>query len=103
LKKEKLELPTQLGEHNLMYELDKITNSIIESILSSQSTTMSGESIKLTQTDEKFIMPSFLSTTELNKLKNQYIKLNQLKPLNNVNEIAKGFVIYLNGNLCNEF
>lgn len=90
-----------LGDTNFLFELDSMTKSVIDSIMSSKKLNMEGE-IKIPGCDEYFLLSSDRNTSlpELLRLKRQFLSYVKLHPnLYNNNNLNKLFVQYLNSNM----
>ncbi|KAJ3226713.1 kti12, chromatin associated [Clydaea vesicula] len=86
-----------LTEPNYLYQLDKITQEIIQSILQVQKEGFSGGYFTVKNAKEKIFLPSRNFTLpELVRLKRQFIQINKLHTLIGENKIAECFVVYLN-------
>ncbi|KAL0483243.1 hypothetical protein AKO1_011515 [Acrasis kona] len=92
-------LPLQLSDNTLMYELDKITGEVVTTLMGSKATSFPGDFIAVQHTTSKLRVPQFATLPELRKLRTKFIKISQMRPPNNKEEIAKSFVDFLNINL----
>jgi protein KTI12 len=82
-----------------LYELEQITNDIVSTIISSQNVIMCGDYIVIKGTSERIVMPQRINISELRTIRSQFVKFSELHPPNNVKDIPKHFVIFLNSKL----
>jgi len=90
---------SKIEEPNFLYELDQITQSIINSILEAQHTLNMMGQITVPNSTQKVSLKRNVSMAELSRLRRQFIKLNSIKPIPS-NTIGDNFVIYLSANLA---
>jgi len=90
---------SKIEEPNFLYELDQITQSIMNSILEAQRTLNMVGQLSVPNSNQKVSLKRNVSLAELSRLKRQFIKLNSVKPISS-NTIGDSFVIYLTTNLA---
>ncbi|KAJ3086509.1 hypothetical protein HK102_013021 [Quaeritorhiza haematococci] len=92
-----------LTETNYLYEMDRMTQDIINAISAAQRDSLVagvGGQIAVPYTKSKVtIPPSQVTMSELRRLRRQYCQINKLHTQIDKEKVASGFVDYLNTNL----
>ncbi|XP_030621903.1 protein KTI12 homolog [Chanos chanos] len=85
-----------LSSTNFLYELDKVTQDILMTVLESQKTSVPGDLISIPGATEKIALTRSLNMAELRKLRRQFISYTKMHPTENIGQLANMFVQYLN-------
>jgi len=102
---EKAEIPTKnlatvhakIEDTNFLYEMDQITQAIINSILEAQNTTsITVDQISVPHTSKKVVLNHITTLAELRRLKRQFIKMNSQNQFSTKELISDNFVIFIN-------
>lgn len=87
-------------ESNYVYEMDKVTQDIINAILEAQKGGWNGGEIVVPKTVLNVKVPSKgVTLSELRRLRRQYQNLNKAHVQLNLEKFAEGFAHYLNSNI----
>ncbi|XP_048449380.1 protein KTI12 homolog [Rhincodon typus] len=82
-----------------MYELDRVTQEMIMTILNTQKTSVPGDQITVPGANVKIELTRNLQMAELRKLRRQFISYTKMHPTENIGQIANMFVQYINRSL----
>ncbi|XP_059496068.1 protein KTI12 homolog [Stegostoma tigrinum] len=88
-----------LSSTNFMYELDRVTQEMIMTILNTQKTSVPGDQITVPGANVKIELTRNLQMAELRKLRRQFISYTKMHPTENIGQIANMFVQYINRSL----
>nr|CAG4652012.1 EOG090X0A11 [Triops cancriformis] len=83
---------------NFLYELDKVTQSVVTHILEMQKSSGVGGEISFTGTTEKLVFSRPYNMAELSRLKRQFISFAKTKNMDNLLKLGTMFVQYLQTN-----
>lgn len=81
---------------NFLYELDRMTQELIATLLEAQKTAYVGDEITLPNSSEKLILFKIFSMAELRTLKKQFLTYTKMHPMEDTRKIGSMFVQYLN-------
>ncbi|XP_053356338.1 protein KTI12 homolog [Clarias gariepinus] len=85
-----------LSSTNFLFELDRVTQHVLMTVLDSQKTSLPGDVIAIPGTTEKISVKRSINIAELRKLQRQFISYTKMHPTENTGQIANMFVQYLN-------
>ncbi|GCC37428.1 hypothetical protein chiPu_0015932 [Chiloscyllium punctatum] len=88
-----------LSSTNFMYELDRVTQEMVTTILNTQKTSVPGDLITVPGANVKIELTRSLQMAELRKLRRQFISYTKMHPTENIGQIANMFVQYINHSL----
>jgi len=88
-----------LSSTNFLYELDRVTQSIVARILEAQKTMEPGQEVLLDGTKEKFRLERCYTLSELSRHKRQFITYAKHKAVEDVDKLTSMFVQYLTTSL----
>jgi len=88
-----------LSSTNFLYQLDRVTQSIVAKILDAQKTMEPGQDVVLDGTKEKFRLERSYTLSELSRHKRQFITYAKHKAVEDVDKLASMFVQYLRTSL----
>jgi protein KTI12 len=88
-----------LSSTNFLYELDRVTQSIVARILEAQKTMEPGQEVLMDGTKEKFRLERSYTLSELSRHKRQFITYAKHKAVEDVDKLASMFVQYLSTSL----
>ncbi|KAJ8036224.1 Protein KTI12-like [Holothuria leucospilota] len=88
-----------LSSTNFLYELDKITQEIVTTIIKAQKTSLPGEEITVPGAKDKISLTRHLSPGELQRHRRQFISYTKLHPVDDVTTIPNMFVQYLGNSI----
>ena len=92
-------MPTPLSSTNFMYELDRITQEIITSLLDAQKTSFIGDYIKVPNATDKIYLLKNLTLAELRRMKRQFLNYTKMHPIEDVQKIGNMYVQFINSSL----
>jgi protein KTI12 len=94
---------------NYLYDIDKITQEIINHILERQNSSNPGDEIAIANSNVKLKLTRKLNLAELRRVRRQYLSLTKQlyttqarQSKQSLQEISEAFVNYLNTNLNQE-
>ncbi len=90
---------TPLSATNFLYELDRITQEIITSILEAQKTSFVGDKMHVGNSSEKVLLTKMFNMAELRRLKRQFLTYTKMHPIEDTGKIGNMFVQYINSNI----
>ncbi|XP_066541172.1 protein KTI12 homolog [Hoplias malabaricus] len=85
-----------LSSANFLYELDRVTQDVLMTVLDSQKTSVPGDLITIPGATEKVELRRSLNMAELRRLRRQFISYTKTHPTDHIGQIANMFVQYLN-------
>jgi len=85
-----------LSSTNFLYELDSLTQTIVQSLMEAQKNAVPGDSLTVSGTDQKVIMKSARSLGELTRLRRQFIAYTKSHPVDDRAKLASMFVTFIN-------
>ncbi|XP_067829485.1 protein KTI12 homolog isoform X1 [Heptranchias perlo] len=88
-----------LSSTNFMYELDRVTQEMLMTIVNAQTTSLPGDLITVPGAKVKIELTRSLNMAELRKLRRQFISYTKMHPTENIGQIANMFVQYINRSL----
>lgn len=83
------------AEADLLYELDRISQKIVQQIVIHQSETIEGTPIKFPDYDRGMTFHRQISLAELQRYRGQFVKLNAQHPPNSQKAIGASFIDFL--------
>ncbi|XP_072349177.1 protein KTI12 homolog [Scyliorhinus torazame] len=92
-------LSQPLSSTNFMFELDRVTQEMVMTILNAQKTSVPGDLITVPGANVKIELTRGLHMAELRKLKRQFVSYTKLHPTEDIGQIANMFVQYINRSL----
>eukprot|EP00054_Salpingoeca_dolichothecata_P013218 m.73684 g.73684 ORF g.73684 m.73684 type:complete len:272 (-) comp20362_c0_seq2:185-1000(-) len=87
-----------LSDTDFIYQLDRITQDLIKSLLQSQASAVIGDALTVPGTTEKVNFTRKLPMSELRRLRRQFVQVTKLHPMAQ-DQIAKQFVDFINHRL----
>ncbi|XP_041034605.1 protein KTI12 homolog [Carcharodon carcharias] len=84
---------------NFMYELDRVTQEMVMTILNAQKTSVPGDLITVPGASVKIELTRNLPMAELRKLRRQFVSYTKMHPTENIGQIANMFVQYISRSL----
>ena len=87
---------TPLSAVNFLYELDRITQEVVMSLLDAQKTACVGDTIKIPNAKEGIVLLKTFNMAELRKLKKQFLTYTKMHPIEDTTKIGNMFVQYIN-------
>jgi protein KTI12 len=98
-----------ISDVNYLYDIDKITQEIINHILERQNSSNPGDEIAIANSNVKLKLTRKLNLAELRRVRRQYLSLTKQlyttqarQSKQSLQEISEAFVNYLNTNLNQE-
>lgn len=91
--------PQPLSATNFLYELDKVTQEIVTTLLNCQRNFVPGDHIMVPGTSEKVLLNRTVNMAELRRLRRQFITYTKMHPVEDTKKIANMFVQYLNSSV----
>nr|CAG4641049.1 EOG090X0A11 [Eulimnadia texana] len=88
-----------LSSTNFLYELDRVTQDIVNRVMEAQKMGGIGNEIKIPDSNEKLILKRLYPLSELARIRRQFISYTKSRPLENIQLLASMFVQYLTSNL----
>uniref|UniRef100_UPI00398E417E protein KTI12 homolog isoform X1 n=1 Tax=Pristiophorus japonicus TaxID=55135 RepID=UPI00398E417E len=88
-----------LSSTNFMYELDRVTQEMVMTILNAQKTSVPGDLIPVPGANVKIELTRNLPMAELRKLRRQFVSYTKMHPTENIGQIANMFIQYINRSL----
>lgn len=85
-----------LSSTNFLYELDKTTQDVITTFVSSQKTAVPGDRIKIPNAKEEITFTRLVNLAELQRHRRQFITYTKMHPVDDINKLTNMFVQYLN-------
>ncbi|KAK9768426.1 kti12, chromatin associated [Basidiobolus ranarum] len=86
-------------ETNYLYELDKVTQEIVNAVLEEQKSNLGSYKVVIPGTSMKVQLPArSISMAELRRLRRQFVNINKMHTVLDISRIAELFVQYLNTN-----
>jgi tRNA uridine 5-carbamoylmethylation protein Kti12 len=85
----------QHADADLLYELDRTSQKIIQSIVNHQSENIEGTPIKFLEFDRAITLHRQVTLAELQRYKGQYVKINAQHPPNTSKAIGASFIDFL--------
>lgn len=81
---------------NFLYELDSLTQTIVQSLMEAQKNAVPGDLLPVSGTDQKVVMKSARSLGELTRLRRQFIAYTKMHPVDDKTKLASMFVTFIN-------
>lgn len=88
-----------LASTNFLYQLDKLTQDVVNAILTAQKTSIPGDQIKVPNAREPFNFIRLVNLSEMQRHRRQFITYSKSHPVSDTTIIANLFVQYLNKTL----
>ncbi|GFR18856.1 protein KTI12 homolog [Trichonephila clavata] len=88
-----------LAATNFLYDLDKVTQGIVKSILNAQKLSTPGDFISLPDADQKIHIMDPLTAGELARIRRQFISYMKSHPVSDGSKIPNMFVQFVNKNI----
>ncbi|XP_013385019.1 protein KTI12 homolog isoform X1 [Lingula anatina] len=85
-----------LSSTNFLYELDRITQDVINVILDAQKTSVPGDKVAIPNAQEKVELFKHVTLAELQRTRRQFISYTKMHPMEDTSKIGNMFVQYLN-------
>lgn len=85
-----------LSETNFLHELDRLTQDVIRNIMDTQRTSVPGEYVVLSNSQERVKFPRHITMAELRRHRKQFISYTKLHPTSDHLKIPTLFIQYLN-------
>lgn len=87
---------TPLSAVNFLYELDRITQEVILSLLEAQKTAVIGDRIGVSNATEKIELLKMFNMAGLRRIKRQFLTYTKMHPVEDTSKIGNMFVQYIN-------
>uniref|UniRef100_A0A914WIW7 Protein KTI12 homolog n=1 Tax=Plectus sambesii TaxID=2011161 RepID=A0A914WIW7_9BILA len=87
-----------LAATNFLYELDRATQQVVQSIVELQKTAVPGDFLTVASCADKVEMRKVRSLAELSRLRRQFMTYTKSHPVEDIDKIASLFVNFLNNN-----
>ncbi|ORX89304.1 chromatin associated protein KTI12 [Basidiobolus meristosporus CBS 931.73] len=88
-------------ETNYLYELDKVTQEIVNAVLEEQKNNLGSYAVSISNSSIKVQLPArSITLAELRRLRRQFININKMHTILDISRIAELFVQYLNTNFA---
>jgi tRNA uridine 5-carbamoylmethylation protein Kti12 len=85
----------QHADADLLYELDRTSQKIVQVIMSHQAENIEGTPVKFVEYDRAITLHRPVTLAELQRYKNQYVKINAQHPPNTSKAIGSSFIDFL--------
>lgn len=85
-----------LRETEFLYEVSKMTQDMISTILTSQKTMITGDYVTMPGTTEKYVITQVLTLSQLRRFRQQFLTYVKSGTTANVEDIPKTFLMFLN-------
>ncbi|ESO01426.1 hypothetical protein HELRODRAFT_100688, partial [Helobdella robusta] len=89
-------LPTPILATNLLHEIDKCTQRVVQEIMEGQKFCMQGDKIKINSSDEKITYLKTFTLAELQNSKRQFISFAKTRNIEDISSIPSSFVQFIN-------
>ena len=89
-------LSQPLSSTSFLHELDKITKTVIDTIVFEQKTWLPGDLICIADCSEKVTLPRLLTFSELQRQRRQFISFTKSHPVDETSKIAGMFIQFIN-------
>ncbi|GFT36314.1 protein KTI12 homolog, partial [Nephila pilipes] len=88
-----------LTSTNFLYDLDKVTQGIVKSILNGQKLSSPGDYITIPEAEQKIHIMDPLTAGELARIRRQFISYMKSHPVSDGSKIPNMFVQFVNKNI----
>jgi len=88
-----------LTSTNFLYELDCVTQEIVNRVVEAQKTCMIGEMVAIPNSNEKILLKRRYQLAELSRIRRQFISFAKTHPVDDIPRLASMFSQYLTSNL----
>jgi len=88
-----------LTSTNFLYELDCVTQEIVNRVVEAQKTCMIGEMVAIPNSSEKILLKRRYQLSELSRIRRQFISFAKTHPVDDIPRLASMFSQYLTSNL----
>eukprot|EP00040_Diaphanoeca_grandis_P020571 m.109418 g.109418 ORF g.109418 m.109418 type:complete len:273 (-) comp27956_c1_seq2:199-1017(-) len=88
-----------LAAPNSLHDIERITQTIVSTLMKAQSTAMAGDMVCVPETDEKVKITSTFTMSELRRIRRQFTTYTKTHPIQDQSQVAKIFVQFLNNTL----
>ncbi|KAK9760975.1 kti12, chromatin associated, variant 2 [Basidiobolus ranarum] len=86
-------------ETNYLYELDKVTQDIVNAVLEEQKSNLGSYTVTIPNSTMKVKLPArSITLAELRRLRRQFVNINKMHTILDISRISELFVQYLNTN-----
>nr|CAG4643373.1 EOG090X0A11 [Ilyocryptus agilis] len=89
-----------LTSTNFLYELDCVTQQIVNRVVEAQKTSMIGDEVSIPNSSEKIILKRRYQLSELSRIRRQFISFTKTHPVEDIPRLAAMFTQYLSSNLA---
>jgi len=88
-----------LTSTNFLYELDCVTQEIVNRVVEAQKTCLIGEMVTIPNSNEKILLKRRYQLSELSRIRRQFISFAKTHPIDDIPRLAAMFTQYLTSNL----
>nr|CAG4634940.1 EOG090X0A11 [Alona affinis] len=88
-----------LTSTNFLYELDCVTQEIVNRVVEAQKTSLIGEEVSIPNSSEKILLKRHYQLSELARIRRQFISFAKTHPVDDIPRLAAMFSQYLTSNL----
>ncbi|EFX81646.1 hypothetical protein DAPPUDRAFT_196010 [Daphnia pulex] len=88
-----------LTSTNFLYELDCVTQEIVNRVVEAQKTCMVGDEVSIPNSNEKFLLKRRYQLSELSRIRRQFISFAKTHPVDDIPRLAAMFFQYLTSHL----
>nr|CAG4641884.1 EOG090X0A11 [Eurycercus lamellatus] len=88
-----------LTSTNFLYELDCVTQEIVNRVVEAQKTGLIGEEVSIPNSSEKILLKRRYQLSELSRIRRQFISFAKTHPVDEIPRLAAMFSQYLTSNL----
>ena len=85
-----------LASTNFLYELDKATQEIVQSMIGQQKTALPGDWLSVPGTNERIEVKKQWTLAELSRLRRQFMTYTKTHPVEGTEKLASLFVNFIN-------
>nr|CAG4649526.1 EOG090X0A11 [Scapholeberis mucronata]SVE93758.1 EOG090X0A11 [Scapholeberis mucronata] len=88
-----------LTSTNFLYELDCVTQEIVNRVVEAQKTCVIGDEVSIPNSSEKFLLQRRYQLSELSRIRRQFISFAKTHPVDDIPKLATMFFQYLTSHL----
>lgn len=88
-----------LTSTNFLYELDCVTQEIVNRVVEAQKTSMIGDVVTIPNSHETILLKRRYQLSELSRIRRQFISFAKTHPVEDIPRLASMFLQYLTTNL----
>nr|CAG4651170.1 EOG090X0A11 [Simocephalus serrulatus]SVE94379.1 EOG090X0A11 [Simocephalus serrulatus] len=88
-----------LTSTNFLYELDCVTQEIVNRVVEAQKTCVIGDEVTIPNSSEKFLLKRRYQLSELSRIRRQFISFAKTHPVDDIPKLAAMFFQYLTSHL----